>query len=91
MITVTHQVNEYLCDLCGVGVGNHVGNPFYRNGDDNYCPDCALKLGLIDAETWLHHNGIYIYHHAFYDNGKIIAYQKWGRGYRKDEVVISDG
>lgn len=28
MITVTHQVNEYLCDLCGVGVGNHVGNPF---------------------------------------------------------------
>ena len=53
-----------------------------------YCLDCALKLGMLGPLDWLYSHGICIYHHAEFHDGKIIAYQKWGRGYRKDELEV---
>jgi hypothetical protein len=50
--------------------------------------DCALKKGLADPMLWLNANGIGIYHHAEYHDGTIIAFQKWGRGYRKDVITV---
>lgn len=86
----THEVKEYLCDKCETPLGNLDGHPYYEDGENNYCPDCALKIGVIDAEEWLTIHGIGIYDRAIYKDGIITAYQKWGRGYRKDEVKIFD-
>jgi hypothetical protein len=47
-----------------------------------------LKLGKCTPMEYLDAHGLGIYHHAEYNNGKIIAYQKWGKGYRKDELEI---
>ena len=85
---ITHEIREYLCDGCNTPLGNHEGNPYYEHGNDNYCPDCALKKKIIDADEWLKIHGIGIYDHAVYKDGVITAYQKWGKSYRKDEVRI---
>ena len=89
---ITHEVKEYLCEKCETPLGNHIGWPYYKDGEkeDYYCPDCALKKGLIDADEWLKVHGISIYDHALYKDGIIIAYQKWGKGFRKNEVRIFD-
>lgn len=86
----THEVREFLCDECETPLGNHMGWPYIEHGEENYCHDCALKKGIIDADEWLSAHGITIYDHAIYKNGVITAYQKWGRSYRKDEVRIFD-
>lgn len=85
---IEHKVIEYLCDECDEPLGNQDGNPYYSDADNNYCPDCALKNRVIDADEWLHVHGISIYDHAIYKDGVISAYQKWGKGYRKDEMRI---
>ena len=48
MKCVEHKVIEYLCDDCGEPLGNHEGNPYISDGENNYCYDCALKHRLID-------------------------------------------
>lgn len=85
-----HKIVEYLCDGCGIGLGNHVGNPCYSQGDNYYCPNCALIKGIITPKKWLSVNASHGFHHVEYKDGKIIAYLKWGRGYRKYEVVLPD-
>ena len=82
-----HKIIEYLCDDCGEPLGNHEGNPYISDGENNYCYDCALKHRLIDADEWLFAHGISIYDHAVYKNGEIIAYQKWGKSFRRDVVL----
>lgn len=37
---------------------------------------------------YLELHGLGIYHHAEYNDNKIIAYRKWGRGYCKDELEL---
>ena len=49
-----------------------------------------LKHRLIDADEWLFAHGISIYDHAVYKNGEIIAYQKWGKSFRRDVVKMFD-
>lgn len=90
MKCVEHKVIEYLCDDCGEPLGNHEGNPYISDGENNYCCDCALKHRLIDADEWLFAHGISIYDHAVYKNGEIIAYQKWGKSFRRDVVKMFD-
>ena len=90
MRTRIHEVVEYLCDGCGMGLGNHIGNPYFSQGNNNYCPDCALRVGVITPEKWLSINGLYGFHHAEYKDGKVTAFLKWGKGYRKSEMVLPD-
>lgn len=86
---ITHETREYLCECCEKPLGNHVGWPYVESGDDNYCFDCALKLGIISADEWLKSNcWLGIYDHAAYKDGVITLFQKWGRGYRKDQIAI---
>jgi hypothetical protein len=85
---IEHIVYEHLCEDCETPLGDHEGNPCVEHEDNYYCYDCALKRRIIDADDWLRAHGIGIYDHAIYKNGYIIAYQKWGRGYRKDTVRI---
>lgn len=87
---IEHTVLEYLCDECGTPLGNHEGNPYIHFEDENFCHDCALKKRLIDADEWLAAHGICIYDHAVYKDGKIIAYQKWGKKFRRDIMRIFD-
>ncbi|MCD8154523.1 MAG: hypothetical protein LUF78_07560 [Clostridiales bacterium] len=87
---IIHEAKEFLCDDCETPLGNLSGWPYYSKNNDNYCPDCALRRGLIGANEWLFAKGIDCYHHAEYENGTITAYQKCGRGYHKDVVKLSD-
>lgn len=90
MRTRIHEVVEYLCDGCGMGLGNHIGNPYFSQGNNNYCPDCALRVGVITPEKWLSTNDLYGFHHAEYKDGKVTAFLKWGKGYRESEMVLPD-
>lgn len=87
---IEHIVYEHLCEDCDTPLGDHEGNPYVEHEGDYYCHDCALRRRLIDADGWLVAHGIYIYDHAIYQDGCITAYQKWGKGYRKDTVKIFD-
>ena len=73
---IEHIIKEYICDDCGELLGNQCGHPYFPDKENNYCPDCALKRKIIDAEEWLNLHGIGIYDHAVYKDGVITAYQK---------------
>ena len=77
-----------ICKNCGKPAIKHDGDPYTVFRGDRYCLDCALKLGMCAPMDYLDVHGIDIYHHAEYHDNKIIAYQKWGRGYRKDELEL---
>lgn len=78
-------MSAYTCFKCGGIIVD--GHPYYNvHGRHVLCLDCALKLGYIGPMAWLELHGIMIYHHAEYHDGILTAYQKWGRGYRKDEM-----
>lgn len=85
---IEHIVTEHLCEECETPLGDHDGNPCVEHNGNYYCHDCALKHRIIDADDWLKAHGIGIYDHAIYKNGCIIAFQKWGKSYRKDTVRI---
>ena len=88
---IEHTVIEHLCEDCETLLGDHDGNPYCIDDSGNYfCPDCGLRRKLIDADEWLSIHGIMIYDHAIYKNGNIIAYQKWGKGFRKDVIKVFD-
>ena len=74
------------CGICGKIIED--GEPHIKYEAQHVCCDCALKIGLLPAIDWLDIHGIDIYEKADYENGVITAYQKWGRGYRKDEIKI---
>lgn len=78
------------CDCCGVAI--YDGDPKVKESNTpsefTLCLDCGLKNNYISAIEWLQLRGFNIYDHATYNasNGTITAFQKWGRGYRKDEI-----
>ena len=74
------------CGICGKIIED--GEPHIKYEAQHVCCDCALKIGLLPAIDWLDIHGIGIYEKADYENGVITAYQKWGRGCRKDEIKI---
>lgn len=81
---------EYFCDSCGQKIGDDLcGDPSHHGKDGGeYCSDCALKKGLIAPLTWLNLCGLAFYDHATFENGHVIGFQKWGRGFRKDIFLI---
>ena len=74
------------CGICGKIIED--GEPHVKHEAQHVCCDCALKIGLLPAIDWLDIHGISAYEKADYENGVITAYQKWSRGYRKDEIKI---
>ena len=78
------------CDRCGEDVEEYNGHPYIETDGKHYCPDCALILGKLDALTYINWHGIGIYEKAEYKDGVLTAFQKWGRGYRRDEWSIDD-
>ena len=50
---IIHEVKEFLCDGCGQRLWNHTGAPYIRNGNTNYCHECALIYGIISEEEYL--------------------------------------
>jgi len=80
-------MRAYKCVNCRKEIED--GEAHYRlTGGKRMCLDCGLRFGYVGPMEWLELHGIGIYHHAEYHDGKIIAFQKWGRGYRKDEVEV---
>lgn len=88
MKTIIYEVTDYLCDDCETELHTTDGYPYVTDGDNHYCGSCAVKRGLLKPIDWLAWHGMGIYHHATYKDGVITAYQKWGRGYRKDEFEV---
>lgn len=88
MKTIIYEVTDYLCDDCETELHTTSGWPYVSDGENNYCPSCAVKRELLKPIEWLKWHGVGIYHHATYKDGVITAYQKWGRGYRKDEIEV---
>ena len=43
MKCVEHKIIEYLCDDCGEPLGNHEGNPYISDGENNYCYDIKIQ------------------------------------------------
>ena len=77
------------CKNCGNPATENDGDPFVVYGRNTYCLDCGLKLGMCAPMHYLDMCGMEdMYHHAEYNDGKIIAYRKWGKGYRKDELEL---
>lgn len=74
------------CGICGNVIED--GEPHVKHEAQRICCDCALKIGPLPAVDWLDIHGIDIYEKAEYKDGVITAYQKWGRGYRKDKIKI---
>lgn len=79
---------EIICTNCGNPAIKHDGNPVVVHKSGTYCLDCALRLGFCAPMEYLELHGLGIYHHAEYNDNKIIAYRKWGRGYSKDELEL---
>lgn len=79
-------VTEYdlYCDQCGKYLGPEDNAMAFSDIDGkDLCVNCALKNGIIDAMAWLSLHGFGLAHHAAYEDGKVIAFQKWGRGFTK--------
>lgn len=77
------------CKNCGNPATENDGDPFVVYNRNTYCLDCGLKLGMCAPMHYLDMCGMEgMYHHAEYHDGKIIAYRKWGKGHRKDELEL---
>lgn len=80
-------MNKYVCYKCGGLIDD--SHPLYIVDNRHFmCLDCALALGYIGPMAWLEAHGLGIYHHAEYHDGAITAFQKYGRGYRKDVITV---
>lgn len=88
MKTITYEVTDYLCDDCEIDLNTENGGNYVFDGENYYCPTCAVKRGLLDPLDWCKYQGMGIYHHATYKDGVITAYRKWGSGYRKNEIKV---
>lgn len=83
-------VTAAFCDDCKRDLHSYDGWGYVDDEKNHkqYCYDCGLKNGTASALEWLNAHGIGIYRKASYENGVITAYQKWGKGYRQDKVVV---
>ena len=80
-------MSTYTCHDCGNLIID--GHPYHNvSGHYMLCLDCALKCGYAWPMVWLELHGFGIYDRAEYHDGKIIAFQKWGKGYRKDVIEV---
>ena len=76
------------CDACRVTIEASFPRVMSEDGKECLCIDCALKQGKLPPKEWLDLRGLGIYEKATYEDGVIYAFQKWGRGYRKDEIRL---
>ena len=80
----TIEIPEFFCDSCGEDIKTRDGCPCFHDDSGNvYCIECGVKRGLVDPIGYLYYHGFGIAHHAVYENGKVIAFQKCGRGFTK--------
>lgn len=82
--------SKYICSSCGNPTHEEIGYPHAVDDKTNnhYCLDCGMKVGIVEPLNYLELIGIRIFHHATYQNNTIIAFRKWGRGYRRYELLI---
>jgi hypothetical protein len=86
--TIVYEVTDYLCDDCETELHTTDGGPYVAVGDNYYCGSCAVKRRLLEPMSWLAWHGMGGYSRATYKDGVITAYQKCGKGYRKDEFEV---
>ena len=51
-------VAAVFCDRCGKDVHRYEGWPYHEEGTEQYCPDCAYKLGKMSKKEWCRLHGI---------------------------------
>lgn len=81
-----------ICPSCHTPTNEERGFPYGIDDKtgEHYCLDCGLKLGIVEPMDYLELHGFGIFHHATYKNGIISAFRKWGKGYRKYELMFSE-
>ena len=86
------EYHEHVCASCKTPTHEEDGFPYAIDDDTgkHYCLDCGLKLGMVEPMNYLELHGFGIFHHATYQNGIIYAFRKWGRGYRKYELMFEE-
>ena len=79
---------ELLCEECEKPLGDINGFPYWSDGDNNYCANCALKNGVLSPLEYANEIGFHVYQKAEYSDGCITAFYKCGRGFSKDIIKI---
>lgn len=90
---IIHEIKEHLCEVCNKPLGDRVGHPYCFDDEEDtfYCPDCGLDNGYIDATEWLCCRSLgAFFEKAEYKDGVVTAYRKWGKGYRKYQIVVNE-
>lgn len=91
---IIHEIKEHLCEICNEPLGDHIGHPYCFDDEEDtfYCLDCGLDKGCLNAMDWLRYHGFgtSFFEKAEYKDGVITAYQKWGRGYSKSQIVVNE-
>ena len=84
------KYHKHICPSCGKYTHEEDGFPYGINVDTgkHYCLDCGLKLGMVEPMEYLILHGIGVFHHATYKDGIINVFRKWGRGFKKYELMI---
>jgi len=84
------EIKDYFCDGCSIDTHSRDGFPVFHdsNSKQTFCPECALKRGIISPLDYLELHGIGICSKASYQNKVITGYQRWGRGYRKYYFMV---
>lgn len=86
------EYHEHVCASCKNPTHEEDGFPYAIDDDTgkHYCLDCGLKLGMVEPMNYLELHGFGIFHHATYQDGIIYAFRKWGRRYRKYELMFKE-
>ena len=83
--------NKKICSSCGRYTHEEDGYPYgIDDTGKHYCLDCGLRHEIFEPLEYLRLCGFGIFHHATYKDGIINAYRKWGKGYRKYELMVSE-
>ena len=83
--------NKHICQSCGRATHEEDGFPYaVDDTGKHYCLDCGLRCGMVEPLNYLELHGFGIFHHATYQDGIIYAFRKWGRGYRKYELMFKE-
>ena len=80
------------CDRCDTDVQSYDGHPYFEEHGFHYCPECALIIGIITPMEYVKStlSACGSFDKAEYTDGKLIAYTKWGSGYRKTIFEVAD-
>ncbi len=93
------EITLLKCSWCEKYLGNLSGCQYYFDGkDDYYCPDCALKLGIIDALEWMRSQGYPDDFSAAYYHDDVIEVvvkpekiKKYGYAMAEYQIFDADG